>query len=381
MESYTVYKHISPSNKVYIGITKGAVEKRWNCGFGYRHNQYFFNAIRKYGWDNIEHKIVASGLSLENASQMEKDLISFYKQQGISYNIAEGGLDGFTRPRTKQEKENLSAFFKEYFKTHEHPLKGKKHSNESKLKMSIAAKRNWKDNYEKIYKRLITLIKVGVYNILTKDYTEYSSEKDAAIELNVAPSVLRRHVNNGRLLNNLILFPVDKLSFEEAMRRTYQIEKMNIHKGGKEIGVVQIDLTGKFINAYRSAKEAGEKTGIRPVNIGKACRGEIKQSGNCIWMFQSEYNKYIKDGNLLDILDKKIQKCEQRKEICMTPIIQKTLDGTPIQVYKGGMDVHRKLGFDSSSISKCCRGKLPKAYGFKWEYITKEEYEQIIIKH
>ena len=32
MESYTVYKHTSPSGKVYIGITKLGVERRWQRG-------------------------------------------------------------------------------------------------------------------------------------------------------------------------------------------------------------------------------------------------------------------------------------------------------------------------------------------------------------
>ena len=50
---YTVYKHITPSGKVYIGITSIKPDKRWNRGKGYKDNIYFSNAINKYGWDNI----------------------------------------------------------------------------------------------------------------------------------------------------------------------------------------------------------------------------------------------------------------------------------------------------------------------------------------
>lgn len=32
---WTVYRHISPSGKVYIGITSKPIEKRWNKGKGY----------------------------------------------------------------------------------------------------------------------------------------------------------------------------------------------------------------------------------------------------------------------------------------------------------------------------------------------------------
>lgn len=43
-----VYKHTSPSNKVYIGMTTVQPEERWNNGWGYK-KQPFFNAILKCG--------------------------------------------------------------------------------------------------------------------------------------------------------------------------------------------------------------------------------------------------------------------------------------------------------------------------------------------
>ena len=54
---FTVYKHTTPNNKLYIGITSRRPQTRWANGFGYRNNEYFFNAISKYGWDNIKHEI------------------------------------------------------------------------------------------------------------------------------------------------------------------------------------------------------------------------------------------------------------------------------------------------------------------------------------
>lgn len=54
--SYTVYMHITPSGKMYIGITGRNPLKRWGSnGSGYK-GQAFSNAIKKYGWDNMEHK-------------------------------------------------------------------------------------------------------------------------------------------------------------------------------------------------------------------------------------------------------------------------------------------------------------------------------------
>lgn len=58
IKNYCVYKHTSPSNKVYIGITSQEPERRWKNGNGYKKNLYFTKAIKKYGWDNFAHEIL-----------------------------------------------------------------------------------------------------------------------------------------------------------------------------------------------------------------------------------------------------------------------------------------------------------------------------------
>ncbi len=75
MESYTVYKHTSPSGKVYIGITKLGVERRWQGGRNYKNSTHFNSAIAKYGWDNIKHEVLCDGLSREDAENKEIELI------------------------------------------------------------------------------------------------------------------------------------------------------------------------------------------------------------------------------------------------------------------------------------------------------------------
>ena len=55
--SYSVYKHTFPNGKVYIGITSQKPEDRWSKGKGYQRQPLIYNAINKYGWDNIVHKI------------------------------------------------------------------------------------------------------------------------------------------------------------------------------------------------------------------------------------------------------------------------------------------------------------------------------------
>ena len=93
MNNYTVYMHISPSGKRYIGITSMEPEKRWKNGKGYIGNQHFTNAIEKYGWDNFEHIIIAKGLSEQQAKEMEIKLIRVWDSanQDKGYNISLGG--------------------------------------------------------------------------------------------------------------------------------------------------------------------------------------------------------------------------------------------------------------------------------------------------
>lgn len=102
---YTLYKHTSPSGKVYIGITSKDVKKRWQNGTGYSPCKAFYRAILKYGWDNITHEVLFTNLSKEMAEQLEILLIKHYKQLGISYNITDGGK-GFLgyKPNAKTRK-------------------------------------------------------------------------------------------------------------------------------------------------------------------------------------------------------------------------------------------------------------------------------------
>ena len=90
---YSIYSHTSPKGKVYIGLTKHKNEaERWRSnGRGYRMHTVFSKAIKKYGWDNFEHKIVRTGLTLEEAQALERELIAFYKSLKMSYNMDDGG--------------------------------------------------------------------------------------------------------------------------------------------------------------------------------------------------------------------------------------------------------------------------------------------------
>lgn len=71
MDNYIVYRHTSPNGKVYIGITSRKPEQRWKNVNGYKDSPKFYNAIKKYGWDNFKHEILFDGLNEITAKLIE----------------------------------------------------------------------------------------------------------------------------------------------------------------------------------------------------------------------------------------------------------------------------------------------------------------------
>ena len=91
--NYTVYMHLFPNNKKYIGITSKKPKRRWESGTGYITQKLMNRAIQKYKWENIEHKILYKNLTKEEAEQKEIELIKNYKTNNpkYGYNIENGG--------------------------------------------------------------------------------------------------------------------------------------------------------------------------------------------------------------------------------------------------------------------------------------------------
>lgn len=92
MKNWTVYKHVAPNGKVYVGISSD-IKRRWAAnGYYYRLTDTVFSrALNKYGWNCFQHVIVQEGLTKKEACAMEKTLIAYYKEKRLSYNITDGG--------------------------------------------------------------------------------------------------------------------------------------------------------------------------------------------------------------------------------------------------------------------------------------------------
>lgn len=132
-----VYMHTNKINgKKYVGQTKMKPEERWKNGKGYKTCVLFYRAIQKYGWENFEHEVIASNLTKEEADNFEKLLIEQLNliNPDKGYNLKEGGSKGnFSESSKIKMRENHADFSGK-----NNPQYGKKHTEETKMKISLA---------------------------------------------------------------------------------------------------------------------------------------------------------------------------------------------------------------------------------------------------
>lgn len=86
----TVYIHTTPDGKKYVGATHMNPNKRFDKGRRYKY-QFFYQAILKFGWENITHQLYEVDTE-EEMKYLEKYLISYYDTTNPEkgYNIAKG---------------------------------------------------------------------------------------------------------------------------------------------------------------------------------------------------------------------------------------------------------------------------------------------------
>ena len=129
-------------------------------------------------------------------------------------------------------------------------------------------------------------------------------------------------------------------------QREQQIE-MNL--SGKK--VYQYTMGGELIAEYKSAREAGRRTGIDCNSISKCCRGVNKSTNGFVWSHAPiEFTKIEYNST---------------KKVC-----QLTLDGTLIKVWESAAEVERCTKLKHTNISACCKGKHKTCGGFRWCYFS-----------
>lgn len=234
---YTVYKHTCPNGKVYIGATKRLPRERWGRGYGYHTQIIFYEDILKYGWDNIDHEIIAKDLTEEDAHELEIELIALYDSTNPEkgYNISTGGRGGGAGvPFSEERRQQIGEIHR-----------GKKLSEDTKRKLSETHK--GKSPSEEHRRKISAKLK-EIKHLVGTHPSEEAREKMRQAKLGKSFRKGMKHT-------------------EESKRKMSESQKGNTSRS-KE--VICLD-TGEI---YPSASKASNSLGISPNLISRVCRGD-----------------------------------------------------------------------------------------------------------
>ena len=77
--NYSVYIHIFPNGKKYVGVSEN-INKRWGTfGLPYVKNIEMYKDILKYGWENIKHEIILVTNDSFKARKLENKIIEIFE--------------------------------------------------------------------------------------------------------------------------------------------------------------------------------------------------------------------------------------------------------------------------------------------------------------
>lgn len=349
--NYVVYKHTTPSGKCYVGITgQNPPEKRWRNGYGYKSNEYFVRAIKKYSWDNIKHEIIISGLTKEEAEQKEIELIAYYKSdnRNYGYNIEHGGnavgkMAEETRQKIIQNMPDLSG--------ENHPLYGKHLSEETKRKISESHK--GKTASEETRRKLSEIHK----NISDETRRKMSESRKGEKNHNYGkkmPFETRMKLSEAHKGKKLSKEHVEKI--RENSKKQYTEELKNKLININSIEISQYDKEGNFIRNWKSEAEANRGTGIYGINA--CCRDQRKKAGGFIWRYADQ-----------ELTEEHLAWCNDNKKYGkMVSVCQYDLDGNLIKIYRSQIDAEKETNISNSAINNCCHRIIKTAGKFIWRY-------------
>lgn len=254
-----MYKHTSPSGKVYIGITCKNPLDRWASGFGYEHQVYFFRAIIKYGWINIKHEILFEGLTKEEAEQKEIELITQYNSADLNYgyNIDLGGCLHKLSVETRQKISEVK--------------RGRKWTERQRLaSIEYFAKHPGKAVYK--------------YSKDGKFLEKFINCKEACKDAGISCKAFRWYMSTKK-------FPAkwDCVYSYGAFNEVTQREKKPIYNAQP---VDMYDISLNYIRTFESIEEAKRYLKEHDIpggsHIWDVCNGKRLISGNYIWRYHNE---------------------------------------------------------------------------------------------
>lgn len=227
---------------MYIGITQRAPNKRFKYGNGYKDNEYFWQAIEKYGWNNFKHEILYSGLSKEIACTTEIELIAKYNSTNrkYGYNIALGK----SHPHTEEERRKISEANRRRI-----------YSEETRRKLG----------------------KINKGRIFSKEWRKHISEANKG---HIVSEETRKKISEANKC---------RVCSEETRKKISKANKNPSEETRKKMSAAKPKCPVLCIETgivYESLRNAERQTGV--VNIWAVCHNKQKTAGGLHWKFITE---------------------------------------------------------------------------------------------
>ena len=321
---YYVYAwYIKETNEVFY-IGKG-------CGKRYktrkRENSYFMRIINKYDCDV---KILKDGLTEEQAFELEKEMIAYYRTVSKHMtNILDGGesppkLTGI--PKSDEWKKKCSASHKKFVKNHPEYVE----QNSKRMKEFLKTEKG-KEFYEK-----------GLATRRTEQFRKKQSIRS-------------------RTANNTPEY-IEKQS--KIVKEMWKSEEYKLAHSGKNNcraqSIEQYSLNGEYIATYDTVTDASTKTNTCASKMSAVASGKRKTAGGYIWKYSGQKrNKTVERNYSYNPFDDKNAK----------PVIQCDKQGNIIAEYISIADVVRiNTEMTRSNLIACLKNRTKTAYGYIWKY-------------
>lgn len=273
----SVYIFINKQNhKIYVGKTISSYLSRFNehkyHAFTSKDVNYFYNALRKYGWDNFNKYIIyQTNLDSINNKNIIDTLICEKEQEFIKkfktsnskygYNLTIGG-DGIC---------------------------GYIFSEEAKQKMSENKKGEKHHNYGKRGKDSTYAIPIYQFDKNFNFIKEWDCTASAAKELNLnSPNITRCITSKTGSAGGYLW--VKKSEYFDGYFQKYN---PNPNKISNDKTVLQYSCTGEFIKEYQSAAEAARNLHCDGSTISGAAKGKFTHGKHFIWIYKKDFTKEL----------------------------------------------------------------------------------------
>lgn len=320
-----VYVHSFPHGKRYVGITSCDPLKRWQNGTGYGNHRRLINAILKYGWNNVDHRILFENLSQETAYRLEQIIIAMFRSNEylFGYNRSAGG-EGTNGCIPSEETRHKMSVSRTGIKN---GFYGKHHSAETKEKLRLAS--------------------TGQTNRVGLHHTEEAKRKIG-------------NANRGRIspLRGIPLSAETKQKSSDARKTLCQSAEflLNMRKvNPNKKTVYQYNQSGELVRIWDSRHQAENEflPDKKALSIGKCCQGDCDTAYGYTWSY-----KKIDNPALVPV------------QYRARNVHQYDLNGNLIYTWSNLETVIKtfRIGTKSTVISQCVSGHRLRAYGYCWSY-------------